>query len=180
SARRRAQLGDLGQEREERQQVRREVGEVGALGRGAAGVAGAEVVLDELAEPLVRERLVLLDETAVENADLPHRDELLQLLEEARLSDAGFARHHRELAVSRDRGVQAALKLREFLLASDERGGRRPLESPARGADHRLGELVAVEGRAVAAKRLGELTRLLRPASRVLFEALLDDVLQLF
>ena len=118
SARRGAELRDLGQEREEGEQVRREVGEVGTLGRRAAGVAGAEVVLDELAEALVRERLVLLDEPPVEDADLPHRNELLQLFQEPRLPDSRLAGHDRELAVAGDRGVQASLELGELLLAS--------------------------------------------------------------
>ena len=66
----RAQLADLRELREEGDQVGREIGEVGALGGGAARVAGAEVVLDELAEALVGKGAVLLDEAAVEDADL--------------------------------------------------------------------------------------------------------------
>ena len=119
---RRAQLADLREQREEREEVRREVREVGALAEEPPGVARAEVVLDQLAEALVREGAVLLDEAAVEDADLPDAREVLELLEEPRLADPGLARHDRELALARDRGVQPPLQLGELLLAADEDG----------------------------------------------------------
>src|SRR5207237_5029507 len=177
-ARRGAQLADFGQKGEEREEVGRDVREIRALRGGASRVARAEVVLNQFAETLVRERLVLLDEPAVEDADLAHGDELLQLLEEPRLADPRLSRYDGKLAVAGERGVQATLELGELLLAPHEGGGRRALERAARIQDHRPGELVAVKARTVALERLRELPRSLGPPRRILLEALQDDVLQ--
>ena len=49
------------------------------------------------------------------------RRELLELVEQPRLADAGLAGHDRELALAGDRGVQPPLELGELLLAPDER-----------------------------------------------------------
>ena len=173
-----AQLADLGELGKEGDQVRREVGEVGALG-GAARVAGLEIVLDQLAEALVGEGAILLDEAAVEDADLADHGEVLQLLEQARLADPGLARHDRELAVAGDRGVQAPLELGELLLPADEDGGRGALDDAARREDDRHAELVGREARPVAPQGLGDLARLLGALARVLLEAAQDDVLEL-
>ena len=73
AADRRAQLADLGELREERDQVGREVREVGALAEEAPESRDRKVVLDQLAEALVGEGPVLLDEASVQDADLPDR-----------------------------------------------------------------------------------------------------------
>ena len=143
------------------------------------GVARPEVVLDELAEALVRERPVLLDEAAVEDAELARDREVLQLLEQARLADARLSGDDGELTLSGDGGVQPALQLGEFLLAPDEDRERRPLDDAARGQRDRHAELVGREARLVAAQGLGDLSRLLRALGRVLLEAPHEDVLQL-
>ena len=174
----RAQLGDLGQLGKERKKVGREVGEVGTLGRRATRFLVAEVVLHELAEALVGEGAVELDEPPVERADLAHRRELLQLLEETRLSDPRLARHGDELAVAGDRGIQAVLQLGELLLPPDERRRCGPREHAARRVDQRHRILVARETRPAPAERLDELDRPLRPPGRVLLEALHHDRLQ--
>jgi hypothetical protein len=69
----RPQFADLGKLREEGDELRRKVGDVGALGGRTVWVAGPEVVLEQLAESLVGKRAVLLDEAAVEDADLRTR-----------------------------------------------------------------------------------------------------------
>ena len=103
SARRGAQLADLCQKREERKEVGRDVGEIRALRAGASRIARAEVVLNQFAETLIGERLVLFDEPAVEDTDLAHGDELLQLLEEPRLADPRLSRYDGKLAVAGER-----------------------------------------------------------------------------
>ena len=93
AARRRAELADLGEQRERdaiRSGARSE--KSGRSDAEAAGVARTEVVLDELAEALVGEGPVLLDEAPVEDADLADAGEVLELLEQARLADPGLAR----------------------------------------------------------------------------------------
>ncbi len=127
----------------------------------AAGVARLEVVLDELAEALVGEGPVLLDEAPVEDADLPDHGEVLELLEQACLADPGLPGHDCELALAGNRGVQAALELRELLLAADENGGGRALDDAAPGENDRHLELVGREARPVALERFGDLARLL-------------------
>src|SRR5262249_3018155 len=146
---------------------------------GARGVARAEKVLDEVREALVREAAGLLDEWAVEDADLAGRGEVLELLEEPRLADSGLARDDRELAVAGDRRVQAPLELGELLLAVDERRHRRPLDRAARREDDRHPELVGREARLVPPQCVGDLPGLLGPLGRVLLEAAQDDVLKL-
>ncbi len=175
----RAQLPDFRELREEGDQVRGEVGEVGTFGRGAR-VAGLEIVLDQLAEALVREGPVLLDEAPVEDADLPDDREILELFEQACLSDPGLARHDGELAFARDRGVEAPLQLGEFLFPADEDGARGALDDPARREDDRHAELVAREARSVAFQRLGDLACLLGAFAGILLEATHQDVLELF
>ena len=69
----RAQLADLGELGKEGDAGPAARSEKSGRSDGAAGVAGLEVVLDQLAEALVRERPVLLDEAPVEDADLPDR-----------------------------------------------------------------------------------------------------------
>ena len=78
AARRGAQLADLGEDREEREEVAREVGEVGTGGFREARVLRPEVVLDQLAEALVREGAVVLDEAAGQDADPPGTREVLR------------------------------------------------------------------------------------------------------
>src|SRR6202022_826378 len=97
----RTQLDDLRELGKEGNQVRGEVGKVGAFARGARGIAGPEVVLNELVEALVGEGAGLLDEAAVEDANLARLSQVLQLLEQCSLTDAGLAGHARELAVAR-------------------------------------------------------------------------------
>ena len=174
----RAQLSDLRKLGKKSDQVRSQVGEVGPLG-GSAGVARMEVVLDELAEALVGEGPVLLDEAPVEDADLPDHGEVLELLEQACLADPGLPGHDRELALAGNRGVQAALELRELLLAADENGGGRALDDAAPGENDRHLELVGREARPVALEGFGDLARLLGTLAGVLLEAAQHDVLEL-
>src|SRR6185436_19510730 len=98
---------------------------------------------------------------------LPRECEVFELLEKPRLSDTRLARDDRELAVSRERGVEAPLQLREFLLAPDEDGQRRSLEHAAGRGNHREAKLVRGQARAVAAERIGDLDRLLGAFRRI-------------
>src|SRR5262249_368983 len=129
----RAQLADLRELGKERHQVGGKVREVGPLGRGPARVAGLEGVLDQLAEALLREGEVLLDEATREDADLADRREIAELLEQAGLADARLPGDDRKLSLARDRGVQSALELGELLLPADEQRGRRALDDAAGG-----------------------------------------------
>ena len=116
-----AQLADLREDGEEREEVAREVREVRARGLREARVLRAEVVLDQLAEPLVGEGAVVLDEAPRQDADLARPRESLELLDEAALADARLAREDDELALAREGGVEPALQLGHLLLAPDER-----------------------------------------------------------
>src|SRR5262249_20736957 len=146
---------------------------------GGPRVPSLKVVLDELAEALVGEGPVLLDEAPIQDPDLPDRGEVLQLLEEPRLSDTGLTRDHRELALPADGRVQEAVKLGELFFPADDDGGRGPRDDAARGQDDGHPELVAVEARLVATQRLGHLARLLGTLVRILLEASHQDVLKL-
>ena len=119
------ELADLAEDREEREEVAGEIGEVGPRRAARARVLGPEVVLDQLAEALMRERAVLLHEAAFEDADLPRAREARQLLDEPALPDPRLARHDGELALPGDGRVKPSLQLGDLLLAPDERGGRR-------------------------------------------------------
>ena len=175
----RTQLADLRQQREKGEQLRREVGKVGPLGRGAPGVFRLKVVLDELAETLIGEGPVLLDESAVQDADPADRSELFELLQKPRLADPRLTGQDGELTGARDRGIQPMLQLGEFFFAADERRRGRPLISAARRSDDRHPGLVAREAGAVAAQRLRELPGLLGTTGRVLLQTLKDDRLKL-
>ena len=145
------------------------------------GVLGPEVVLDQLAEALVREGPVLLDEPALEDADLPRAGQARDLLDETGLAGSRLARHDGELAFASHGRVQQPLQLGDLLLAPDERGGRRlrPRHHPAGRQHDGACVLVLVELGAVAAERLGEVAGAFRPLLGVLLEALEDDRLQL-
>ena len=173
----RAQVGDLGELGKQRDQVAREVREVDRYGSRGHGLARSEVILDQLAEALVGEGPILLDEAAAQDTDLSRDREVLQLLEEPGLADPRLARHDRELAVPRDGGVQPSLQLGELLLAPDERGHRGALEGPARRDYDRHSELVRRETRLVSAQRLGDLSGLLGALGGILLEAPQDEVL---
>src|SRR5438132_6932524 len=174
----RAQLRDLRQLREKGNQLRREVGKIRALPRGGGRVPGPKVVLDELAEALVREGAGLLNEAAVEDADLARQGQSLQFLEQTGLSDPGLAGHDRELAIAGDRCVQAPLELRKLPLAPDKRGDRRPRHHPARAQNDRHAELLRAQARPMTPERLGDLAGLLGPLGGILFEAAQNVVLQ--
>ncbi len=180
AARRGAQLADLGEDREEREEVAREVGEIGAGGFRKARVLRPEIVLDELAEALVRERAVVLDEASRQDADLAGAREALELVHEPALADAGLAGEDDELALARDGGVEPALQLGHLLLTPDERGRHgRARQHPAGREDDGAAELLVAELAPVAPERLGEVPGPLRPLLGVLREALEDGGLQL-
>ena len=180
AARRGAQLADLGENGEEREEVAREVGEIGARGFRKARVLRPEIVLDELAEALVRERAVVLDEAPRQDADLPGAREALELVHEPALADAGLSGEDDELALARDGGVEPALQLGHLLLAPDERRRHgRARQHPAGREDHGPPEILVAELAPVPPERLGEVRGALRPFLGILREALEDRGLQL-
>jgi hypothetical protein len=180
AARRGAQLADLGEDGEEREEVARDVGEIGAGGFRKARVLRPEIVLDELAEPLVRERAVVLDEAPREDADLAGPREALELVHEAALADAGLAGEDHELALARDGGMEPALQLGHLLLAPDERRCRgRTRQHPAGREDHGSPEVLVAELAPVPPERFGEVPGALRPLLGILREALENGGLQL-
>ncbi len=180
AARRGAQLADLGEDGEEREEVAREVGEIGTGGFRKARVLRPEIVLDELAEALVRERAVVLDEASRKDADLPGAREALELVHEPALADAGLAGEDDELALARDGGVEPALQLGHLLLAPDERRRRgRARQHPAGREDDGPPEVLLAELAPVPPERLGEVPGALRPFLGILREALEDGGLQL-
>ncbi len=107
----------------------------------------AEVVLDQLAEALMRERAVLLHEAALEDADLPGAREARELLDEPALPDPRLAGDDGELAFPGDGRVKPSLQLGDLLLAPDERRRRRlrPGHHPACRQHHRARVLVLVQ-----------------------------------
>ena len=175
------QLADFAEDGEEREQIAGEVGEVGARRGARAGVLPAEVVLDQLAEPLMSERAILLHEAALQDADLPGAREARQLLDEPALPDSGFARHDRELAFPGHGRMKPPLQLGDLLLAPDERGGRRlrSFQRPAPCQHHGARVLVLVQLGAISAQRFGQVAGPLRPLFGVLLQALEDDRLEL-
>ncbi len=175
------QLADLAEHREEREEVSREIGEVGPRRGARARVLGPEVVLDQLAEALMRECAILLHEAALEDADLPGAREARELLDEPGLPDPRLARHDGELAFPGDGRVQPSLQLGYLLLAPDERRRRRlrPGHHPAGRQHHRARVLVLVELAAVAPQCLGQVPGPLRPLLGILLQALKEDRLQL-
>jgi len=176
-----SELPDLREDGEERDEVRGEIREVRSGRRAASRLLRPEVVLDELAEALVREGAVLLHEPPLEHADLPRTREARELLDEARLADARLAGHDRELTLARDRRMKAPLQLGDLLLASYEGRGRRlrPRDHAARRQHHRARVFVLVELPPIAPKRVGEVSGLLRPLLGVLLKALEEDGLEL-
>ena len=151
------------------EEVGGEVGEVGARRRARAGVPGSEVVLDQLAETLVREGAVLLDEAALQDADLPGAHEVRELLDEPALPDPRLARHDRELAFPGHRRVKPSLDLADLLLPPDERrrGRLRALDRPSPRQHDRARVLVLVYLGAIRAQRPARCPAL-RPFLRVL------------
>jgi hypothetical protein len=174
-----AQLREDGKQRDEIALELREVGARATTRRGAA-----QVRLEDLAEALVRVRLVLLVEVPLERADLPSVGELLDLLEHARLADARLALEEHELALARDDLVQARLDLAHLLGAPDEARAsrRRPAE---RGllhlhrAHHRRRARAARELDPVAPEAGRHVARALGPARGILLEAAHHERLEL-
>src|SRR5262249_47424770 len=137
-------------------------------GRRGRVLSRAEVFLDDLAEALVGEGAVLLDEAAVQDADAPRAREPLDLLEQPALADAGLAADDDELALARDGGVQAVLQLGELTLAPGEGHdlavvGLEPRDARRRHGD-RASAVVRAEPHAVAREHVGDLARGLGPA----------------
>ena len=84
-----------------------------------------------LEEPLVREASILFHGSSVQHANLARLRELLELVEQPRLADAGLAADEHELPLAGDRRVQPLLQLRRLALAPDERRHRRPAATAA-------------------------------------------------
>ena len=114
---------------------------------------------------------MLLDEAAVEDADLARPRQVLELVEEAALPHPGVAADHHELALAAQRRVEPLLQLVHLGLASGERRQHGARRRHRRRQQQRLQPLTVAQLGAVGAQRARQLAGRRRPPRRVLGEA---------
>ena len=173
-----ADVADLAQHGEEGDQIRADIGEIRQ--RGDTGLLQTEELLDDLAEPLIGERAVLLHGAPVKHPDLTRLGEVLELVDEPGLADPRLSGDDRKLALAGDGGIQPLLQLRELLTPSDEGGeGGAPRMHGTGQADDGPGPVAVAERRAISFESLRQFAGALGARGGILGEAGEDDRLQL-